>query len=133
MNSINKYLYIIKSNNILKQIFKHLKKKKIFKIISYNNHIQKRLDLGINDYKYYFEKIEIEIIPKTVHHLTFYENYFINRKYSYEPYYHIYFDDKKEEINMTHLTKDDKIKRIKIIIDYEIKSFDCLFFNCEII
>ena len=41
-------------------------------------------------------------------------------------YYHIYFDDKKK-IKRDYLIKEDKVKKIKIIIDYQIKTFKKLF------
>ena len=44
----------------------------------------------------------------------------------------IYFNDnKKKEIENTSLYKDDNVSKISIIIDYQIKSFSGLFYNCE--
>ena len=47
-----------------------------------------------------------------------------------EKYYHIYFDEDKEEIKRTYLNKNDKVSKINIIIDYPIKSFSELFSYC---
>ena len=47
-----------------------------------------------------------------------------------EKYYHIYFDEDKEEIKRTYLNKNDKVSIINIIIDYPIKSFSELFSYC---
>ena len=46
-------------------------------------------------------------------------------------YYHIYFDDNKEEIKRNYLNENEKIKKIKIIIDYKIKLFEELFEDCK--
>ena len=56
-------LKYIKSKYILKKITHHLTKGKLFKIINYNKLIQNKLDIGIIDYKKYYEQIEIELIP----------------------------------------------------------------------
>jgi len=47
----NSILNNIKSTFILKLIFKNIKKNKLFKIIQINKQIQKRLDLGLKEYK----------------------------------------------------------------------------------
>jgi hypothetical protein len=46
-------------------------------------------------------------------------------------YYHIYFDKNKGEINRNYLKINEQIKKIKIIIDYQVKSFEELFYLCE--
>ena len=40
---------------------------------------------------------------------------------------------KKKEIENTSLYKDDNVSKISIIIDYQIKSFSGLLYNCEYI
>ena len=40
---------------------------------------------------------------------------------------------KIKEIKKTEINKDDKISKIKIIFDYQIKSFNYLFYNCDCI
>ena len=50
-----------------------------------------------------------------------------------EKYYHIYFNDNKEEIKRNDLNKNDNVSKIKIIIDYQVKSFEKLFYNCSCI
>ena len=53
---------------------------------------------------------------------------------SYQLYYHIYFNDNKEEIkNKYEINKEDKVTKIKIIIDYQVKSLKELFSWCECI
>ena len=46
-------------------------------------------------------------------------------------YYHIYFNDNNEEIkNKYKINEEDKVTKIKIIIDYQVKSFNGLFCGC---
>ena len=117
----------IKSRYILSKIYNNITKKKKLEIIKYNKKIQNRLNLDVKDYKEYYEEIEIEIIPTK-------DNYgeFINIDENDKLYYHIYFNDNKEEIkNKYEINKIDKVIKIKIIIDYQVKSFFKLFsFRC---
>ena len=48
-------------------------------------------------------------------------------------YYHIYFNNNREEIKRLFINKGEEIKIIKIIIDYQIKSFEVLFDDCTCI
>ena len=115
----------IKSDYILKKIFTHLQKTKSLEIIKYNKKAQCRLNININDYKEYSEiysKIEIELIPNKNKN-----GQFINIKKEEKSFYHIYFNDSKEEVQNYYLNKKDKVSKIKIIIDYQIKSFIDLF------
>ena len=100
-----------------------------FKIIKYNKNIQNKLDINKNDYKKYCE-IEIEIMPTEDYYYS--KEPFINFNNKEEgSYYHIYYNDKKEETKRkkrNYITRN--IKKIKIIIDYLIKSFEKLFQNC---
>ena len=120
----------LKSDFFLEKLYDIMPKKKKLEIVKYNKKVQNRLDLGVKDYKEYsetFTPIEIEIIP-------------INDKYGRfiniinendELYYHIYFNDNKKEIkNKYEIKEEDKVTKIKIIIDYQIKSFKGLFFDC---
>ena len=118
----------IKNNIILKKILFLIQKNKLLQIIKYSKSDQKRLNLTINYYKEYFYQIEIEIIP-----LKNKLGKFINIKEEDEPYFHIYFNNSKEETKNLYSTKDEKINNIKIIIDYQIKSFKELFSNCKYI
>ena len=115
----------IKNINILKLIFSTISQKKILEINKYNKKLQKRLGLNINAYIDY-QKIIIEIIPS--------ENKrgkFINiQNKKDEPYYHIYFNDSKEEIKRYSLIEYDNVTKIKIIIDYQITSLSKLFEDC---
>ena len=118
----------IKSNYILKKLFNNMQKRITLKIIKCNINMQKRLNININDYKDFYEKIELEIIPIQNEY-----GLFINIKPKDKKYFHIYFNDNKEEIKKTELNKEDKVSKINIIIDYQIKSFYELFYYCECI
>ena len=109
------------------------------------------MNISIKDYKEYSEiysSIEIEIKLKKERYGEFininnenekyYHIYFndnkeeIKRNYlnENEMYYHIYFNDNKEEIKRNYFNKNDNVSKIKIIIDYQVKSFGYLFFDC---
>ena len=97
----------IKSKYILKQIFESLKQKKLLEIIRYNKAIRCKLSKRKNDYFKEYSKIEIEIIPIENHYGTF-----INFKYDYESYYHIYFNDNEtEEIKRYYINENENISK----------------------
>ena len=107
-------------------------KRKSLKLLKYNKKIHNRLNLSIKDYKEYSEtysSIEIETTPVTGKY-----GRFINIDENNKLYYHIYFNDNKKEIkNKYKINKKDKVTKIKIIMDYQIKSFNKLFHNCKCI
>ena len=113
----------IKSKIDFKKIFDYIQKNKSLKIIKYNSHIQKRLNIDINDYKL----IMIEIIPVQNRY-----DKFINIKKEDKKYFHIYFNDNKEEIERTALNGGDKVSKINVVIDYQVNSFKELFQDCFI-
>ena len=116
----------IKSRYILSKIYNNMTIKKKLAIVKYNKKIQNRLNLSANDYKKCC-KIEIEIIPKKVEYCKF-----ININKKDKLYYHIYFNDNKEEIkNKYKIDEKDKVTKIKIIIDHQVKSFKELFLWCK--
>ena len=106
----------LKNDYFLKIIFNNLMKKKTLNIIKYNKNIKDRMNINIKDYKEYLElysSIELEIKPVKDEY-----DRFINIDEENKMYYHIYFDDNKEEIKRNYLKENEKIKTIKIIIDY---------------
>ena len=116
----------INSKYILKQLFNYAQKNIMLKMIKYNKQLQKNLDISIKDYEKYY-KIEIELIPAKHIYGTF-----INiSKQEYEPYFHIYFNDNPNRIRRYYFNKKDKVIKIRIIIDYSVKSFNELFYNCS--
>ena len=122
----------LKSDYFLQKLYDNMTKKKKLEIVKYNKKVQNRLNLGVKDYKEYsetFTPIEIEIIPSKGKY-----GKFININENDELYYHIYFNDNNEEIkNKYDIKEEDKVKKIKIIIDYKVKSFEGLFSWCECI
>ena len=101
----------IKSRYILKKLFNHIIIKKSLGISKYNNKLKKIINLNINDYKEYSEQyssIEIEI--KLAQDKN---DIFINIKKEDEIYFHIYFNNnKEEEIKRSSINKDEEIKII---------------------
>ena len=96
--------------------------------------MQNRLNLSINDYKKYsqlYSSIEIEL--KLDNNENYEKNKFINIADDERKYYHIYFDNSNEEIKRNYLKEKEIINKIKIIIDYQVKSFKELFDHCEYI
>ena len=92
----------IKSRYILSKIYSNITIKKKLEIVKYNKKIQNRLNLDFKDYKEYGE-IEIDIMPKKGEY-----GKFINIDEDDELYYHIYFNDNKEEIkNKYEINKED--------------------------
>ena len=121
----------LKSDYFLQKLFYNMLKKKKLEIVKYNKKIQNRINLSVKDYKEYserFSSIEVEIIPTKDEYGEF---IYVNK--NDKLYYHIYFNDGGEDIkNKYFINKEDKVKKIKIIIDYQVKSFKALFkgFTC---
>ena len=89
-----------------------MKKDNKLDIIKYNKRLQKRLNLSINDYKEYSQlyiliEIELKIIDNKY-------GDFINISDEEMNYYHIYFDNSKEEINRNYLNENEKVNFINI-------------------
>ena len=131
----NPLIESLKSDYFLRKLYNNMTIKKKLEIVNYNKKIQNRINLSIKDYKEYSEtysSIEIEIKPTK-------DKYgkFINIKKNDKLYYHIYFNDNKEKIKNKYFTyfkrEEDKVTKIKIIIDYQVKSFQKLFYYCECI
>ena len=121
----------LKNDYFLRKLFNYLLKNKSLDIIKYNNKIKDRINISIKDYKEYSEiysSIEIELKPVNNKY-----GEFININQEDEIYYHIYFNDNKEEIKRNDLNENDNVSKIKIIIDYQVKSFEELFFYCKCI
>ena len=121
----------IKSSYFLEFLFKyHLIEKTNLEIIRYNKKIQKRLNISLQNYKDYY-KIIIILIPIIKNKLTKEKNIFINIKAEERTYFHIYFNDKDEEIERNYFLKNEGIRQIKIKIDEKIKSLENLFSDCD--
>ena len=86
----------LKSDYFLQLLFNNLLKNKSLDIIKYNKNIKNRMNISIKDYKEYSEiysTIEIEIKSVNNKYGTF-----INIIKEKEIYFHIYFNNNKEEI-----------------------------------
>ena len=130
INSFDNYKNI-KADFFLEKVFNYLEKKITLKIVKYNKNLKRRINININDYKEYSEKyssIEIEVMPE-----IYSNGKFININDENKIYYHIYFDNNKEEIKRKYIENNEKIELIKIIIDHPVKSFENLFADCECI
>ena len=122
----------IKSKYILKQILDKIKEKILLEIIKYNKIIQNKLDINLNNYKDFSEKFSSIELELTIIKNDY--NKFINiLRDEDKVYYHIYFNDNKKEIKKYVLNEYDEVNKIKIRIDYQIKSFFKLFSNCKCI
>ena len=91
----------IKNDYFLMKVFNNLKKKNSLEMAKYNKKIKERLNININDYKEYCEtysSIEIELVP-----LKDKFGKFININEEEKLYYHIYFNNNKEEIKRNYL------------------------------
>ena len=142
-NSQNKILNI-KSKYILLEIFNYIIKPKLLSIIKCNKSIKKRVDISVKDYEEcpkIYSSIELVIrpildIPENI--INFQKGEirqipFINIKKEEEKYFHIYFNKNKKETKKNYLRENEKVNVIKIKIDYQITSFNKLFFNCKCI
>ena len=115
----------IKSRCILSKIFNILKMIRKIHIIKYNKIFQNKLNISFKE----LSEIEIEIIPCPNKFEIFIRIY--NKQC--EKYYHIFFNDSKEEITRHYLTEKDKVNKIRIIIDYQVESLNGLFFGCHLL
>ena len=115
----------LKSNFILKKIFKNISKRIYYDFIRYNKKFQNKFDLSLKDYKL-FKEIIIEIIPIVG---IIGKKYFININKEYIK--SIYFDD--EEVKRNYITEEDLVSKIKIILDPKNKSLKKLFDCCDCI
>jgi len=120
----------IKSQFILKLIFSYLNEKNLLKLIKYNKVLQNILNIGIKDYKDY-NQIIIELTP-----IKYYEekNYFFNYNYeSDESAIHIYFNDDTEDKQRNYFKEEDKVTKIKMVLDWEVITLYEFFSKCQCI
>ena len=122
----------IRSEFFLKFLCQHIKDKdNVLLIFKYNKCLQKKLNISINDYKDKYYQTIIEVKPgKTKTNIR--ENVFIRILRNYYNSYHIYFDNDKNEIKRNYLEYNEKVDKIKIYIDYQVKSFKALFLYCNV-
>ena len=123
IKSKNKFVNL-KSDYFIQKLFDYMEKRISLKIIKCNINIQKRLNIDINNYKDFSEKfssIELEIIP-----IQNECGSFIKIEEKDKKYFHIYFNNNKEEIQKTELNEEDRVSKInmknnlKIIIKFKL-------------
>ena len=115
----------LRSDFIFKKIISFTERNISLNIMKYNKKLQKRLNININDYKE-CSKIEIELKLADREY-----GKFINIPKKDKEYYHIYFDNSNKDAKRRYVDFYEKVKMIKIIIDYQAKSFEKLFFDCD--
>ena len=123
----------IKSKYILKRICQVLNKEIILKIINYNKSFQKILNIDLSDYMK-FSETEIEITLSDNKYIKYCRNIpFINfNNEEDESFYHIYYNNSNEEIkskNKNYISSN--LKKIKVIIEFKVKSLFKLFNSCN--
>ena len=101
---------------------------KFLKIIQHSKKFQKKLNISFDDYAQLYISFELEITLCDDKYGSFIKINDYEKKY-----YHIYFDDKKEEIQRDYLDKEDKVNKIKIIVDKQAEILKKLFYNCTCI
>ena len=126
----------IKSKYIFGIIIKnYVAKRKYYLLFQHNKNFQKKLDLNLEDYKDLHKKIfltiELELIPCKQLKPDI-KHYFIRTREN-KSYYHIYFNNDSIETDRNYLTNFDKVAKIKIKIDMDLKSIKGLFYDCSII
>ena len=118
----------LKTGYFLERIFSYISRKKALKIMKISKYVQKFSNISINDYKEYSQlhsSIEIELIPEKNK-----SGEFIRIPDKDYKYYHIYFNDSKIERKGKQkgaFKESDNVKKIRILIDYEVTSFKNLF------
>ena len=124
----------IKSLFILRKLFEFTKQKTYLKLLKYNKKLQEKLNITIKSYSD-FLYIEIELIPKHKYRLHKYldENLLFINYLEDKSFYHIYFDENKEEIKRNYLEENEKVSKIKILIEPKVKNIYGLFKNCKCI
>ena len=101
-----------------------MKKNSSLKLIKCNKILQKRLSIDIKDYKesYKLTCTPIEVVLNPADY-----DIFINISDKGKKYFHIYFNNLKEEIKKNYFEKHENVKIIIILIEHQIKSFKKLF------
>ena len=116
-------IFNVSSEFILEKIFDNLIEIRLLKVIRYNNKLKNILNKDNNDYKKY-SNIVIEVIPYM--HFQNGTKGFIDIDCD-KNYCHVYFNDDSEEIKRNYFTSEDKVQKIKIVLDYRIQSLNGIF------
>ena len=122
----------IRSSYILLKVLKHLPKNNYLNIFKYNKKYQKKFYLSFDSYKRYYNEIEIELIPDKNELMLINDiDEFIHiAEKEDKSFYHIYFDNIKEEVKRNYIKKDENISEMKVVIDMDVKTIAKLFSEC---
>jgi len=126
------YLEMIRSKYVLKKIFNYLKRNIFLQLLKKNKREQKKFNLSIKDYEEYpilYSDIVIELTPAENKFGKFIN--FANK--SEKKYISIYFNNSYRKIKRDKLNENENIEKIKIVIDYKVKSLNNLFGGCKCI
>ena len=118
----------IRSKYILKQILNNFKEHKLLQTTHHIKKYQSIMNKNIDNYKREYNRISIEIIPAKNKY-----GRFIHFHKKAQSNFHLFFNDDTNEIKKNIITKDNKVKKIKIIIEPERKHLSSLFLNCKCI
>ena len=112
----------IRSKYILSKPFECITTKRFLNIIKYNKSLQKKFNLSFNSYF----QIKIVVIPlqEEIKENKVFIN-IMNKKD--ENFFHIFFNGGEKEIKRNYIKPNEKVSKIKILIDKEIKSIANLF------
>ena len=109
-------------------LFDHIKQNSYLKLINHNKTLQKKLNISINDFIDYYNKIIIEVIPDLINNEIYQGKFFYPQEDKL--LYNIYLDN-DVKIDRNFLTKDDKVTKIRIEIDSKVKNLESLFEKCK--
>ena len=113
----------VKSPYNLESIFKYVNESFKLKLISHSKELQKKLNLSIKDYKNYSEiDIELKLIDNIENGTDF-----VNPEFKYRNSLHIYFNDELKDQKRIFVKQNEKVSKIKIVIDYKVKTLEGLF------
>ena len=111
----------IRSKYILSKPFEYISTKRFLNIIKYNKVLKKIFNFSFKSY------FQIKIVIITTGAIYRENRPFININKNDENFFHIYFNGAKEEIKRNYIKPYEKVSKIKILIDKEVKSIDNLF------
>ena len=125
----------IKSNYILRIIIKnHLNRKSYLSLFKKSNKYKKKLEINLKDYETYFYITKIELFPIPYQELELGKKYYFMKTKENIEFYNIYFTDNgANRITRKYITKDDKVNKINIEFNENIKAINGLFYDCNIL
>ena len=115
----------------MRKIISYVPKRIYLELLIHNKKLQKKLKISLDTYIKYSNQIEIEIKMITNLTLRNIEPNFININEKEKSYYHVYFDEGNEEIKRNYIDKNEKVSKIKVLIDMEVTSLWYLFCSCD--